>query len=155
MAASIVLTLVYLVGGLLAASAWGAVLRALGESCTPLFEWGRRHRTPVLSLTAFAVVLILQGYGALTFVALVVSLTRHFLAVYRDVLQWPFWVAACVVAEWPVLLLVKSASQAERHCPIHLLPMALLPVTLVAFPAFVFRQTLLEAGWWWLPYSVT
>jgi hypothetical protein len=33
--------------------------------------------------------------------------------------------------------------------------MALLPVTLVAFPAFVFRQTLLEAGWWWLPYSVT
>jgi hypothetical protein len=154
-AASIVLILLYLVGGLLAASAWGAVLRTLGESLTPLFEWGRRHRAPVLSLTAFTVVLILQGYGALTFVALVVSLTRHFLAVYRDVFQWPFWVAACIVAEWPVLLLVKSASQAERHSPIHLLPMALLPVTLVAFPAFVFRQTLLEAGWWWLPYSVT
>ncbi|MCE5310292.1 MAG: hypothetical protein LLG20_21870 [Acidobacteriales bacterium] len=155
MAATIVLTLVYLVGGILAASVWGAILRMFGEGCAAPYEWGGRHRRLSVCMTTFTVALVFQVYGALTFVALVVSVTQHFLAVNRDVWEWPIWISACLVAEWPVLVLVKSASRMEERCPVHMIAMGLVPVALLAFFAFFFRQSLLEAGWWWLPYATS
>ena len=155
MIATVVLTFVCLVGGLLAASIWATILWALAEVCVSLYDWGGRHAQPILSMTAFLAALVLLSYGALTFVALVISLTRHFLSTSSDLFNWPFWIAAYVVAEWPGFLLVKLASRTEKNCPIQLIPLGLLPVALLAFFALIYRQTFLEAGWWWIPYMAS
>jgi hypothetical protein len=106
-------------------------------------------------MAAFLAALSVKVYGALTFAALVISLTRYFLSTRSDLLEWPFWVAAYVVAVMPGFLLVNSASRTERHHAIRMILMAVLPLAMFAFFPLVCRDELLQAGWWWIPYVRT
>lgn len=155
MAATVVLTIVFLAGGFAVATLWATLLRTVAEPCAILYDWGRRHNRPLLSMAAFLAALSVQVYGALTFVALVISLTRYFLSTRSDLLAWPFWVAAYFVAVMPGFLLVNSASRTERPHAIKMIPMAVLPLAMFAFFPLVCRNEFLQAGWWWIPYVRT
>ena len=151
MVASLGLAALFGILGTIAAVMWTYLLRVAGLPGAAIARAGSRYEKSALVKSGLALTFLIDAFLILTFTALVIRTIHGFLESRGGMPQWPLWIAGWYLATAPVLFGGKHLPGAAARDASDTAFALALPLSGLAYWAFVLWPAVMEWGWSWVP----